>query len=41
MKCYIIFVLSWRGEKGRERWAARAGCNIDYDKFGEKMRGER
>ena len=24
MKCHIIFVLNWRGEKGRENWAARA-----------------
>jgi len=41
MKCHFIFVLSWRGEKERESWAARACCNTDYNKVGEKMREER
>ena len=48
MKYRIIFMLSWKREKGREKWSGlqiyimhSAGYNTDYNKFGEKMRVER
>ena len=48
MECHIIFMLSWRREKGREKRSAlqaysllSAGYNTDYSKLGERMREER
>ena len=44
MEYHIIYVLSWRGEKGREKRSGMqvynllsSGCNTDYNKFGERM----